>query len=213
MFHPSKSKKKIMVYSALAKAYRHLSDVSPDNTTPLTSEGLTKIIEGPNGYLKRFVSGKTGDSPAVYRSALEAVTAAAMEIGEFTNEVPILTPGFAKGHFNSIRLPTAFPISFPTRDPAELAYIVINYLLTQYEDLIKSCKRSFLGFEWYTQKECRKIDAIYEQAFTDIYSSVITTVGNIAVTDVTYISAVAHYVNLQLETEYTFPIISFAPLG
>lgn len=151
----------------------------------LTVEQLSKILEGPNGILTLISNSQIGDDLA--SEAVTAITTAAFEIGEFTNPTPIIFQYRWK-------IPDNFLI--PTReiyDPAVMAFILTSLLLQHAAELPEKA-------------------GIYTTAFKDIHSSLLTTVGNVAITDLTYISAICHHADLAAGFTPAIPIISFKPM-
>jgi hypothetical protein len=191
-----------LVYRAAAVAYRNLSD------THLTVEQLSTLLESPNGYLQQYetITKKTGctkENASVFANAITAVVDAAAEIGDFPGTGP---SGPAITGLSGFPLPNFLPAngySIPSvmYDPALAAFFIINILIAQYEDFVFNGKIPL-----------KSLGEIFSQAFRDIYTSLLTTMPTTGkVVDLTYVSAVAHYVNLQIGIKNPIPIISFTP--
>lgn len=195
------------VYRAAAMAYRNLGDSN------LTTAQITALLEGPGGYLYQYEQsvrdlGCTKANAQVFSNAITAAIDAASEIGVYTGTT-VIVPEMAD--FVLPPLLTALGYTVPTTvtDPALMAFYIINIMLYQYEQYVRFQRGC------YTVEE---VGEIFAQAFRDIFTSLLTTMPHVDTThttvgsqvvDLTYISAIAHYVDVQLGIRPAIPIISY----
>jgi hypothetical protein len=199
-----------IVYRAAANAYRNLAD------TPLTAAVVERLLESPEGYLRQFESLQTTECTSkliaqVFAHAITAAIDAAAEIG---------TTGPMIAQLAAFPVPTLVQRVFPSGstfvDPAKAAFLIINILLQQFIAYMspKRCEER-RNSKTGDQRPNDEVAIVFSQAFQDIYTNLITTVtlptGTVRLVDITYVSAIGRYVNLELGIRQPLPIIPYSP--
>ncbi len=196
-----------LVYRSAAAAYRNLS------STDVTVQQISQLLEAPGGYLQQYecttkTTGCTKENATVFANVITAAVDALAEIGVFPGTGPSGPTGpVITALTTSPPLPTppGMGLTIPVNiyDPAIAAFFIINILLAQYEIYVATAPHGAPLCE---------VGQIFAQAFRDIFTSLLTTLpSSHQVVDLTYISAVGHYVDLQLGFTPAIPIISYTP--
>jgi hypothetical protein len=177
----------LIVYTASARAFRRI-------TNPELVVKLRSLLEADNGTLAQYhlsyQNYSTKENSQVFANGITALTEVVQQIGVYPS---------SPGNYEPITGLVANPVE-KVYDPALVAFFILNIMIAQYLRLVNNCPNKLVAL-------------VFAKAFEQISHHLLITYPNITtpIVDLTYVSAVAHYTNVQLRIEPSLPIVNYNP--